>query len=267
MGPHRAEEVISGWSDVIAAGLPTGGPVPIRDVFVYAETASTQDAAWRHRRADGGVVVVSSVQTAGRGQRGRRWHDGRAMSLPVSFALPLRMGDAGLAARAGLATIEACRSTGVQDGLGIKWPNDVVTRGGAGERKLAGVLVERRDAWAIVGVGINVFQTPADFADLGLANACSLATLGGRTDRLALGVALVDTVARWLVTDDAGVRAAWAESDTMLGTARAFRVGQDRVEGVVTALDPLGSITVQTADGARRIAVETARVEPVSGTA
>ena len=40
----------------------------------------------------------------------------------------------------------------------IKWPNDVRVAG----RKLAGVLVERRQGW-VLGIGVNVNAEEADF--------------------------------------------------------------------------------------------------------
>lgn len=247
------------WADALTAaarGAPGG---PVSEVIVYERTASTQDAAWRHRRADAGVAVVASVQTDGRGQRGRRWQDGEAMTLPMSFALPDAPGDVGLAARAGLAALDACRAAAPGADLRIKWPNDVVARVDNGDRKLAGVLIERRDRWAVVGVGVNVFQSAGDLA--GVPGACSLAMLGGSTDRLALAAGLLSTLGRWLGADDDAVRAAWAARDAMIGTERAFLVGQERITGVVVGLDPLTAITVRTPEGERVLPVDGARVD------
>ena len=106
-------EDLAGWADATEAALPGIEQCCVSRVVVYAKTGSTQDAAWRHRPMDedvGGVVVVASVQTDGRGQRGRRWDDGEARTLPVSFALRTAMTDVGLAARAGLGALEACRA-------------------------------------------------------------------------------------------------------------------------------------------------------------
>ena len=43
----------------------------------------------------------------------------------------------------------------------IKWPNDLYV----GDRKLAGILVERADSLATIGVGINVTLDPAGLPD------------------------------------------------------------------------------------------------------
>lgn len=256
-------EDLTGWTTAIESALPGIEHCCVSQVVVYAKTASTQDAAWRHRPPSaeaGGVVVLASTQTEGRGQRGRRWDDGQAQTLPVSFALRTTLTDVGLAARAGLGALEACRLHAPGQDIRIKWPNDIVARDTSGERKLAGVLVERREGVAVVGVGINVSQTAEEFAARGLTHAASLGTLGGKTNRLMLAIDLIAGMSRWLAADDDAVRSEWAAHDAMLGTHRAFVVGGERVEGEVTALDPLGVIHVRTESGGVAVPVDRAAV-------
>ena len=110
-----------------------------------------------------GTLVSAAEQTAGRGRQGRSWvaPAGTALlcSLVVRNPPPL------LSLIAGVAV---CDVTG--EGSLLKWPNDVVSidplsdanAGGGGRnlglRKLAGILVEGRpqDAWAVLGIGLNV---------------------------------------------------------------------------------------------------------------
>ena len=246
-------EDITGWSDAISAAIAGMPSCCVRQAVVYARTTSTQDAAWRHRVAEGGIVVVASQQTAGRGQRGRRWDDGAAWTLPVSFALTTTLGDVALSTRAGLAALDACRLHAPAADIRIKWPNDIVSRHPAGDRKLAGVLIERREGVALIGIGINVHQTVPDLATAGLPHATSLSILGGKTNRLMLAIDLITALSGWLRDDDDdAVRTHWAVHDAMIGTPRALVVGGERVEGEVTALDPLDSITI----GGRCVPVE-----------
>lgn len=264
---HDHPEDLSGWASAIESALPGIERCCVSRVVVYAKTGSTQDAAWRHRPMTpeaGGVVVVASVQTEGRGQRGRRWDDGHARTLPVSFAMRTALADVGLAARAGLGALEACRRAAPppRADIRIKWPNDIVVRDASGDRKLAGVLVERRDGVAVVGVGINVSQAAEELAAAGLAGACSLAMLGGNTDRVMLAIDLVAGISRWLASDDDAVRTHWAAYDAMVGTHRAFVVGGGRVEGEVVGVDPLGVMLVRTEAGEVAVPVERAVVVP-----
>lgn len=103
--------------------------------------------------APAGTLVTAGVQSAGRGRQGRRWSAPAGSSILMSLVLrdlppllPL------------IAAVAVCDVAGER--AGIKWPNDVVVAGGAGEApaKLAGILVEGRPqhGWAVLGIGLNV---------------------------------------------------------------------------------------------------------------
>ena len=97
-------------------------------------------------------VVLTECQTLGRGRRGRRW------SAPPSSSVMLSLGwhlggrsPSGLSLVVGLAIVDALAGLGVR-GVGLKWPNDLVTESG----KLGGVLVELNGERSVLGMGINV---------------------------------------------------------------------------------------------------------------
>lgn len=141
--------------------------VPWPRPIVTASTGSTNADLLDLARggAPEGSVVVAGEQTAGRGRLGRAW-----VSAPGSglwFSVLVRMAPDPqrglLPLLAGVAVAEAARRHGVVAAL--KWPNDVVVDGpaldgGAGPRKLAGILAETdgEDA-VVVGIGVNVTQT------------------------------------------------------------------------------------------------------------
>ena len=167
--------------------LPTA---PSRVVF-YPETASTNDVA--ARLADDGVeegcLVLADSQTAGRGRLGRSWASPAAAGIYASLVLrpDLRVATL-LTIAAGVAIAEGIDSaTGLSPQL--KWPNDVLVadRGGAGARKLAGILCEGAASgasarWVVVGFGINVL--PAAYPPQVAAGATSLEVeLGRHVDR------------------------------------------------------------------------------------
>jgi BirA family transcriptional regulator, biotin operon repressor / biotin---[acetyl-CoA-carboxylase] ligase len=103
-----------------------------------------------------GTMVIAKQQTAGRGQRGKKWDSaigGLYLSLAISPDLPaenihqLTMGIAW-----GIA--HQLRQQGLP--VSIKWPNDLMLA----DRKLGGILTQTRICQgkiyqAIVGVGIN----------------------------------------------------------------------------------------------------------------
>jgi BirA family biotin operon repressor/biotin-[acetyl-CoA-carboxylase] ligase len=220
------------------------------DIIRLASVDSTQRYAAELARqgASDGTVVVADTQTAGKGRRGRVWHDVPGASLLLSIvvrsSLPLaRLPTLSLAA--GVAVVDALANVGVDARL--KWPNDALV----GERKIAGILLERRGDVVVLGVGINVTSAamPADVA----ARATSVAAEAGTADRDALLAALVAAFGRWrAVLEREGfepVRRRWTERAAMLGR----RVTVDGIEGTALGLDEDGALLVATAAGTTRV--------------
>lgn len=96
-----------------------------------------------------GTVMIAGEQTAGRGRRGRTWDARVGSALLVSAVLtPIEVSEAySIGALAILRTIEI--TLGIEPR--IKWPNDVMIQG----RKVCGILVDRTDESAVVGMGLN----------------------------------------------------------------------------------------------------------------
>ena len=173
-----------------------------REIIVLDETTSTSDVVLRmaNEGARGGLVVFAEHQTAGRGQRGNIWESPAGKGLLCSILLRPNVAGHDSArlmdwAIKGIAwTVEsAClrRAT-------IKPPNDIYIDG----RKVAGVLVEMRAQpgaphLAVVGIGVNVNQTPSQFPEELRKRAISLAILlGGPIERNILAIALLRNLDR-----------------------------------------------------------------------
>lgn len=155
-----------------------GRPVAWR-LSVLPETASTNIIA---ARLPAWHAVRATVQTDGRGRTGRHWVSDTG-GLWLSAVLPCpgpREPWATLPLAAGWAIISALSSLGARE-LRLRWPNDIM----AGNRKLAGLLVERHNAdTAVVGIGLNVFNEP-ETAEPALRNAtlrlADIVPLGNRS--------------------------------------------------------------------------------------
>lgn len=118
-------------------------------LVVLDKTSSTQDEA-RSRFVDEPVLVVSGVQSVGRGRSGSLWKSApRAAAISIALApewpphtwprLPLV---AGLAAHRVLGTETT-----------LKWPNDVMLGG----NKVAGLLIEGSSSTIVAGLGVNLW--------------------------------------------------------------------------------------------------------------
>lgn len=132
--------------------------------------------------APDGLVIVADHQSAGRGRLDRSWES--PLGTAVTFSMLLRPTASTqswpwIPLLTGYAVDKAMKATGLE--AGVKWPNDVLI----GERKVAGILVERIDTptgpAAVVGVGINVGLRSDE---LPVPHATSLEIeLGRRVDR------------------------------------------------------------------------------------
>ncbi|MCB9903053.1 MAG: biotin--[acetyl-CoA-carboxylase] ligase [Planctomycetes bacterium] len=233
--------------------------------FEHEEVTSTSDVAFQSladgtaRHAD---VHTARSQTAGRGQRGRVWRQeadaGLALSL-VWMPGPPAPSPAGLTMAAGLAVLDACRALGLVGGR-LKWPNDVLV----GDAKLAGVLVESRglDPTApryVVGVGLNVLQ--AGFPDeLEAERAVTSLRLAGVAAQLpaareAVAAALCERLAS-VTADPRGLADDYLTALGLRGERVRVEVGSRALEGRLEGLDPADGLSLATAEGPRRVALE-----------
>lgn len=131
-----------------------------KKVFYYDEVGSTNNSAklLAEQGADHGSLVISDVQTAGKGRRGRSWSSPSGCGIWMTLILrpdfkpscaPM------LTVLAAMAVYDALTGEGVS--CKIKWPNDLIING----KKICGILTEMSSEldfinYVVVGMGINV---------------------------------------------------------------------------------------------------------------
>jgi len=222
-------------------------------VHIFRQTASTQEVARRHNGRQ--FAVIADEQTAGRGRLGRAWvaPPGTAVLMSLHWPHLDRLSDGNLdmiAYRVAVAVAQTAeRFLGDdRDRVRIKWPNDILVDG----RKLAGILVERDDSAAIIGIGFNVWtdarhlaDLPADLAD----RITSLNLLGHPTDRMQVaGELIVRCQDRLADPDEAGLLDAWRVRSP-LGYDARFRSDGEDIAGTVIDLDPALGLIVRRDTG------------------
>ncbi len=132
-----------------------------------------------------GHVLLAREQSAGRGQYGRTWHAPRESSVLLSVLLfppPILRRPVVLTAWAAVSVCATIRELAGLDAT-IKWPNDVLIAG----KKVCGILIEQRTTGhadfplaSVAGIGLNIRQTPEDFAAADLPDAISIAAAARR---------------------------------------------------------------------------------------
>jgi len=150
-----------------------------RRVWHYTSVDSTNAvaAALPPDPANHGLVILADDQTAGRGQYGRHWLSPPGSSVLMSVVLhppPELLQPALLCAWAAVSVAEVVLAASGKQAR-IKWPNDVLLR----RRKIGGILIEQGRS-TVVGIGLNLAQSAADFERAGLPLAGSLASVTGQ---------------------------------------------------------------------------------------
>ncbi|MGP3973121.1 biotin--[acetyl-CoA-carboxylase] ligase [Streptomyces sp. 8N114] len=232
------------------------------DLEVVESIGSTNtELADRARKgaAAPGSILVAEEQTAGKGRLDRSWTAPPRSGLFFSMLLrpdPPATRWGWLPLLGGVAAAGAlARSAGVDTGL--KWPNDVLTTGKGGERKIGGILAERVGEDSVVlGIGLNVTLREDE---LPVPTAGSLALAGAQgTDRdpllRAVLRAVEDWYGRWTAADgDAAAGAlldAYAAGCVTLGrTVRAMLPGGNELVGEAVAVDGDGRLIIASEQG------------------
>jgi len=235
-----------------------------RRLYYYPETGSTNDVALELARGgeSEGTVVFTDYQRGGRGRRDHTWSS--APGRDLLFSVILRPGGASssvlpVTLALSLATsVLLTRATGA--GVGVKWPNDVVTEAG----KVAGILAEASHAggqasFVVVGVGVNVnaIEFPPD---IGPAVSCR-GLLGGELDRASLFADLLGTMETYydrFRADGFGPLVS-SFNERLRERGRRVRVveGGPPGSGVVRGVDASGGLEIETGNGVRVLHGET----------
>lgn len=250
------------WEGVDTRQLARRWGVP--EVHAYAALGSTNDRA-RELASQGappGTVVLAEEQTAGRGRVGRGWASPPGVGLWFTVvAGPAALADPGavplLAGAAVAARLDAFAGGGR---VMVKWPNDLWLGG----RKLGGILCEAVweggvPALLVVGVGINVLQTPEQFPPELRERATSLQREAGAepVDRAAVAAAVIGGLRAALAAppEDDAWRRELARRDLLLHSPVEVTdpaTGARLATGIAAGLAPGGALLVREQDGAMR---------------
>ncbi len=239
-------------------------------VEVHEELRSTQERARElaREKAPHGTLVVSEVQTGGRGRLGRRWGSpsgGLWMSLVLRQGISTEVA-ARITQTAAVGVAKALREMGVD--ARIKWPNDLLV-GGAGGPKICGILAEssaemvpvaakkvrpgegRRVDFVVLGVGLNANLDPKDLGVPEGEAATLRDELGRDVDLLALIQTLLSHLDAELgrIGDFKAVLDDWRALNCTLGERVRVRRFGETLEGTAIDLGPEGALLLETPGG------------------
>jgi BirA family biotin operon repressor/biotin-[acetyl-CoA-carboxylase] ligase len=210
------------------------------------------------------TCVAASLQTRGRGRRGRAWQAGLGASLTFSLLWRFQSGASalsGLSLAVGVALIRALHGLGVA-GVELKWPNDVLVNYQNQYQKLAGILIELQGdmegpSAAVIGIGINLrlpqhVRRHIDQAATDLQAVTKL--LPNPSDLLgAVLKNLADVLSEFERNGFTQLREEWMQHHAYQNLSVRLLLPDGREsQGVVTGIAPDGVLLVDTATGPQR---------------
>ena len=214
------------------------------------ETGSTNDDL-AAIAGEGGPeqVLVTDLQTAGRGRRDRTWHAPAQSSVLMSFLIRDRRSVSPFwtIGAVALAAAEAVSARSATPGQ-LKWPNDLLV----GDRKIAGILAQVIDDRVIVGMGMNVNwpdERPDGVPDH--ATALNWCASVDEIDREALVVDVVSGADRWLSAPAEHLRRAWIDRCATIGRRVRVELDGDELLGRAVDVERDGAIVIAGEDGRR----------------
>lgn len=229
-----------------------------RKIIRYDSVNSTNEVLRELARegVEPGTVVVSAVQTEGRGRMSRTWESpegGLWLSVLLNATSEIEQDKFGLIPlMAGCAAVSAISDITSLNAR-VKWPNDVLVRG----RKVCGILgemvkVEERQL-AIIGMGLNVNNPVQTGYEFSLASTSIVEETGDKASIDELEAAILEELevrAALLANgefDD--ILNEWRELSDTLGKRVRIKIQTEDIEGIARDIDENGSLLVEKGDG------------------
>jgi BirA family biotin operon repressor/biotin-[acetyl-CoA-carboxylase] ligase len=240
-----------------ALHLKPGPPTPITrgcglKIIRYKRISSTNTKAktLAEKQAAEWTVVVSEVQTQGRGRSGRSWKSPKGglwfslivrPNIPVDRISLLQFLFAN-ALRKGIEEVYGVKSE-------VKWPNDIVVDW----KKLAGILIETKIngpelVYAIVGVGLNVNLSAEELP----TGANSIFLVEKQRFSLEKTLSSILTVLERhyeTLRDESAVVDDWWKHCAHRMKPVLIETGNGKIRGKCVGVNPDGSIIMQTEQG------------------
>lgn len=225
--------------------------------FVNLSSAgSTNDEVrnWiKEGKAIPGMVIFTTEQHGGKGQRGKSWISERDESIAFSGLIQPEFLTVSqqflLSATIALGLHDFLSGYVGSDELRIKWPNDIYWK----DRKLAGILIESilssagRWQWAIIGIGINVNQSK--FPEH-LPNPVSIRQITGKQyncEKLAqrLATYLTERVQQMEMNGAVGIHESYNERLYKKGQLATFVKNGLSFSSMVSQVNPSGELVLE----------------------
>ncbi len=234
-----------------------------RHLEVCFSTGSTNADVMRlAQKGERRHLLIAEYQESGRGRRGKEWISPLGASIAMSVLWTF---DAGMETLEGLSlavavlVIDALHACSYSNGLGVKWPNDILLEG----RKLAGILIEIAGnpggpCSVVIGIGVNVKMPYSMDERINQSYTDLSRHFEQNPDRNKIVAALASSLTAGLTQfakeGFAPFQQAWEQLDVYKGRRVDIISGKNKMTGVSAGVDGSGALLLDTAEGRRVIA-------------
>jgi len=241
----------------IRPGLKTN--IVGKEYFYFKTLPSTNIIAKQKikENAQDGAVIISDVQTSGRGRKNRNWSSpegGLWFSVILYPDIPPQKGML-LTMASSVAVAQAIKDIAGLNPI-VKWPNDLLLN----DKKICGILTELnaeidRINYAVVGMGVNV-NNPID--ENLKESATSLAQeIGSEVSRIKLLRSILSYLDQYylkLISKDYSfIRDLWFSNANIIGRKIQVQDEKNILIGIVKDIDDSGYLILTTEDDEIRI--------------
>ena len=240
---------------LIHEGLSESARNLISKLEIHDQIGSTNNYLMEMARTDiaTGHVCLAEQQISGKGRRGRSWISpfGSNIYMSIFWHYPLDLAElSGLSLVSGLAVARSLEAEGLQ-GIGLKWPNDIVWN----RQKLAGMLLEvigeqGGPGRVVLGLGLNTGMTMDQAAAIDQPWVDLNRIPGGKKisrNRLVVRLLneLTDTLCQFGGTGNQSLVDDWKHYDVHYGKRVVLNTSSRSIEGVHRGIDNSGAIQIQ----------------------
>ena len=153
----------------------------------------------------------------------------------------------------GVAVIRALKQHHIDD-VGLKWPNDIYSKG----KKLGGILIEVSGETdgpcsAVIGLGLNLFLPASEALTINQAWTDLTKVTGAvpfsRNQLAATLLSHILDIVNGFET--VGIQAyldEWRSYDCLQGQAATLYIGQQQIDGIVEGIDDNGLLLIKKTD-------------------
>tara|TARA_B100000575_G_C23024814_1_gene590179 strand:- start:99 stop:857 length:759 start_codon:yes stop_codon:yes gene_type:complete len=203
-----------------------------------------------NNEANHGMIIISDNQKDGKGRSNNSWFmsPGKGLAMSLIHLKPLSLDEASLMPlAAGLAVAKSLKNRGLNPKL--KWPNDIFIN----NKKVGGILCESKikdgmvDSF-IIGIGININESPVDFPDEIKNIATSLFIESGYSFQRELICAIITTYLERVIEDLGSVIEGWLTYCNHLNKRVEFKYNNRKHAGIFQGInkDGLAKILIDT---------------------